>query len=123
MLKKMLLILSLFTITAAYAGPVEDAMASSDKVFLYLYTPRCSACKAFNPLYEMYARKYGSDCKFVRVNASTPYGTKTGMSVGLKYVPWVTLIDTTKSTGKHLEWECLRVQACAQKRIEQFINN
>lgn len=113
--------LALLAMVPAYAGPVEDAMKSSDKVFLYLYTPSCGACKQFNSLYMGFTRKYGQQCKFVKVNASTQYGAKIAMSVGLKYVPWVVLIDSKNKTRKHLKWECLRHPECSKKSIEAFI--
>ena len=114
--------LTLLLLIPAYAGPVEDAIKTSDKIFLYLYTPNCGACKEFNSYYMEYARKYGKDCKFLKINASTQYGARTGMAVGLKYVPWVVLIDSKKKTRKHLQWECLSYHACAIKAIESFIN-
>ena len=121
MFKKFLLFIALLAVLPVYAGPLEDAMASSDKVFLYLYTPQCGACKQFNSNYMEYARKYGSKCKFVKVNASTQYGAKIAMSIGLKYVPWVVLIDTENKTRKQLRWECLSQPVCAKRTIESFI--
>lgn len=122
MIKKFLLFGVLLLMIPAYAGPVEDAMASSEKIFLYLYTPSCGACKQFNSHYMEYSRKYGQQCKFLKVNASTQYGAKTAMSVGLKYVPWVVLIDSKNKTRKQLKWECLSQPACARRAIESFIN-
>ena len=122
-LKRFLLILSVLFIAPAYAGPLEDAMASNDKIFLYLYTPSCGACKQFNSNYLEYSRKYASQCKFVKINAHSSYGARIAHDVGLRYVPWVVLIDMEKKQRKHFKWECLREPACAKRTLESFVNN
>ena len=43
-----------------FAGPVEEALSKNEKVFLYLYTPTCGACRQFNAFYANYVRKYSS---------------------------------------------------------------
>ena len=57
----------------SYAGELEDALKANSKVFLYVYTKECGYCVKFNPIYDSVSKKYAKDCKFVKINAATPY--------------------------------------------------
>ncbi len=113
--------LSLMIAAPVFAGEFENAMQNSSRVFLYIYTPSCGYCKKFEPNYKKLVAAYGQKCKFVKINAETEYGARIGYKYGVKYVPYVALINPKIQKGVKVTPACLLDYACVSKNVNAFI--
>lgn len=121
MLKKILCILSLLIAIPAFAGVYEYAMANYQKVFLYLYTPSCGYCVKFNPIYNKVSIKYGSDCKFLKIDATSDYGRGLAQMFNVSSVPYVVLIDNNRKSVNRVNPACLLNYTCIDSAINRFV--
>ncbi len=122
MLKKVLLFLSLFFILPVFAGEFEEASISNKKMFVYLYIPECSYCDQFSPIYDKLAKKYDRNCKFLKINANTQYGSTVAFKLLAPYYPYVVLLDNQKQTMQRVIPPCLINEVCAKDAVEKFVN-
>ncbi len=122
MLKKFLCILSILTILPVYSASSDNILTSNEKVVLYLYTKECGYCVKFDPIYNNVSKKYGNNCKFLKIDANSKYGRDLMRGFYAVYVPYVVIIDNSKRTAKSVNPDCLLNQACMQNVIEKFIN-
>lgn len=121
MRKIVLIILSLFFIIPAFAGPYEDALRSGEPVFLYMYMKNCKHCKTFNPIYEKTFNNYKSNFRFVKVDADSPYGTLLMRDLRASYVPLVILADSKRQYMMSITPDCLIDNACLEKELKGFL--
>ena len=118
MLKKCLLVFSLLCLIPAWAGELEDALASKDKVFLYMYTKDCSYCKKFNPIYNKVSETHTKDYAFVKIDAETPYGRNMMRQFRAGFVPYVLVMNAKQA--KFINPVCLLDTACVEKELKNF---
>ena len=116
MCKRFLLFFILFFlgVCSVKAGELENALKNNEQVFLYMYTPSCGYCKKFNPVYNKIVEKYKSQYKFVKVDASTLYGSNVFRNYGGRYVPYVVLLNSkvVKKDALQITPNCLLELAC-----------
>ena len=93
--------------TAANAGVYEDALKQNERVFLYIYTKNCGYCVKFNPVYEKLAKKYGGECKFIKVDANTLYGQSLSRAFGIRFVPYVAITKSRLGQSAIIPPNCL----------------
>lgn len=105
----------------AFAGSFEDALNSSDNVFLYIYTPSCGYCKRFEPNYNKLVSAFGNKCKFVKLNGAEQYGGTIAYQYKASYVPYVVLIKTKTKTGTVIPADCLLKYSCVSQKVSDFI--
>ena len=117
-----ILIFILATQFSAFAGEFEKLVASYDKIFLYLYTPECSYCEKFNPIYEKVFNKHLNKCKFVKINANTKQGNELMRAVNGYYVPFVLLIDSSTRQIRRIDTNCLLNFSCVNNAVENLVN-
>lgn len=110
----LIFIFVLLGVCSVKAGELENALKNNEQVFLYMYTPNCGYCKKFNPLYNQIAEKYKSQYKFVKVDASTPYGSTIFRKYGGRYVPYVVVLNSkaAKNDVLQISPNCLLELAC-----------
>ena len=120
MLKRLVLILFLFTLSSVNAGEFEDALAKNQNVFLYLYTPECGYCTKFTPKYEKLSKVYDSSYGFVKVNANTQYGYNLMRKYGARYVPFVVLVKSKNGYAAQVQTACLTDTPCMDKVLGNF---
>ena len=87
-----------------------------------MYTKNCGYCKKFEPIFAKISEKYGKKCKFVKVDAETPYGNSIMKSINAYYVPYIVLMDSKAQTMKSLTPSCSIDYACVKNAIEEFTN-
>lgn len=123
MLKRLLyiFIVSLFLGLPAFAGVYEDAMKTNNYLLLYLYSARCKYCVRFEPVYHNLARIYGNKCKFIKVDAVTPYGQKLMMNFNGTYVPYVIMRNNINGKTMQIEPGCLLEKACVDYKVKNFL--
>lgn len=121
MFKIVLSFLLLFFTLPVFAGSFEDAMNSSDNVFLYIYTPQCSYCTKFNPNYRKLTSVYGQKCKFVKVDGTTNYGRNLAYTLRASYVPFVVLFKTKTKNAAAIPPDCLLDYSCVSKKVNSFV--
>lgn len=119
-----MLIRNLFLLFFLLSSPVsarvfEDACEKYDYVFLYLYTPNCSYCQKFEPIYRDLVKKY-SEYKFLKVNASLQYGNKLLYKHNGRYVPYVVLKNNKLNKTAVIEPECLLDERCTTNMLINF---
>lgn len=102
------------------AGEFDNLVYRYEKIFLYLYTPECSYCVKFNPIYEKLSNKYPEKCKYIKVNANTPKGNELMQSVNGYYVPYVVLINSKTKTIKRVEPPCMLNYKCISDAVEKL---
>ena len=115
MFKKFFLffILYLVGVCSTIAGEFEVALQSKQKIFLYLYTPDCGYCKRFNPVYNKLVESE-KGYKFIKVDASTPYGSNLLAKYGGRYVPYVLLLNSSSKGTIQISPSCLGDVACVK---------
>lgn len=111
----------LFITLPAFSGEYEEALRTHNKIFLYMHTPQCGYCVKFNPVYEKISKKYGDNCKFLKIDANTEYGGTLMRSLRAYYVPYVAMINVKKQTMYSITPKCLLNYACTQDAVEKFI--
>lgn len=121
MLRILLCFLLLFLAVPAFAGQLEDAVKSNDKVFLYIHTPSCGYCKKFDSNYRKLLGAYGTRCKFLKLDATTPYGGAVANKYRVSFVPFVVLINTKSKQNTLVAPDCLLDYACINKRVNSFV--
>ena len=122
-MKRLLLCLLLFLLTfPVFAGSVQDAMKTHDKVFIYLYTKNCGYCVKFNPIYEKVMNKFSNRCKFLKIDAETPYGISVMRDLQGVFVPYVILMDNKEKKLYKLQPNCLLDYACTANAVDVFVN-
>ena len=120
---RLILCLFLFlSLIPAYAGTVEEAMKSQKKVFIYLYTKNCGYCIKFNPIYEKIKDKFCNKCKFIKLDAETPYGMKIMQDLQGVFVPYTIFIDNKHKKLYKLQLDCLLDYACMVNAVDVFVN-
>ena len=107
----------------AFSGELEEASRRNARVFLYMYTPECGYCKQFDPIYNLYEKKYGKNCAFLKINANTEYGSYLMRQMRASYVPYVALINNNKQTLQRVAPTCLLNNACTKDALEKFVSN
>jgi len=99
MFKKVICFLFLFFILPVFAGEYENALKNNDNVFLYLTMPSCTYCKKFDEIYDKLVNEYGEKCKFLKIDTTTAYGRNLASRFGIKFVPYVVLVESKKDKG------------------------
>lgn len=107
--------------SSANAGVYEDALKQNERVFLYIYTKKCGYCVKFNPVYEKLATKYGSKCKFVKVDGNTEYGLFLSRAFGIKFVPFVAIVNSRKGESAMIPPNCLLHFECSDDIMRSFV--
>ena len=111
----------MFLITSpVLAGELEDAMKAHPKTFLYLFSSKCGYCVKFDAQYAKLNKKY-ENCKFVKIDINSKYGTLLRRDFNAYYVPYVALIDSRNSTIQVVEPNCLIDNACLNKEMNKFL--
>ena len=121
MLKKFLLILMFLGTIPAYSGEFEEAARTHDKIFLYMYTKDCGYCVKFNPIYNKIMQKYNNNCKFLKINANTEYGSSLMRAMNAYYVPYVAMVDNNKRIVKTVTPTCMLNYGCAMDAVDKFV--
>ena len=121
MLKKFLLILTLLISIPVFAGEYEDAIKLSDKVLLYLYTPNCNYCNRFAPYYDKLSEIYSGKCKLLKIDATTRYGEELAKRFGIRFVPYVVLVEVKKDRGVVITPSCLVEYSCVNKVVDDML--
>ncbi len=112
----------MFFMLPVSAGELEQLIINNEKMVLYLYTPECSYCVKFNPIFEKLENKFGNKCKFLKVNANTEYGYMLMYATRGTYVPNVILIDSKNQVMNRMEANCLLNMACANESVSKLVN-
>ena len=122
MFKRFLLIL-LFLIfsCSVFAGELENALKNGNNVFLYLYTPDCGYCTKFTPRYNKLSKMYDKSYKFIKIDASTPYGYSILKKFGARFVPFVVLMNPKKNVNKLITPSCLMDGVCTEQALQKFL--
>lgn len=118
MLKKLICILFLCTILPVCAGLYDEAIKKNDKVFLYLYSAKCGYCMRFNPIYQRISKMYDTRFQFVKLDVTTPEGTKLARQFAIRYVPFVVIID--KGNAMEIPSKCLLEFSCMDSTVSKF---
>ena len=121
MRKIFLTFLSLFIIAPVFAGQYEDALRTGQPVVLYMYTKTCNYCKNFNPIFDKVAQNYKNSCRFVKVDAESPYGSLLVRDMVVGYVPFVSLTNANKKLMYTIEPSCLKDSACFEGELKNFL--
>lgn len=122
MLKKFIAVLSLLMVLPTFAGEFEDASRVNKKIFLYMYAKDCKYCVEFEPTYEKMLQKHGKKCKFLKIDANTPYGYTLMQKITAYYVPYVVLVDNEKRTMQRITPKCLLDFACTKDAMDKFVD-
>ncbi len=122
MIKKILCTLLMLISIPVFAGEFEEASISNARIFLYMYTPECGYCKQFEQTYEKLKQKYGRDCKFLKINAATKYGTDLMLQFRASYVPHIILLNNQKRTMQRVTPNCSLNFACIKDAVDKFVN-
>ena len=122
MIKRLLCILSMLITLPAFCGEFEEAARTHNKIFLYLYTKDCGYCVKFDPVYKKISQIYGANCKFLKINADSEYGTSLMRSLNAYYVPFVVVIDNDKRVAHSISPTCLLSYSCTQDKMNKFVN-
>lgn len=104
------------------ASELEKLFENSDKLFLYLYTSKCTYCVKFGPIYEKLRKKYGDKCDFIKIDANTHQGYHLMYETRASYVPNVIIADTKKQILSKITPDCLLNEACMNKVMKNFID-
>lgn len=121
MVRFFLCLILLFTINTANAGVYEEALKTNERVFLYIYTKKCGYCVKFNPIYEMLAKKYGAQCKFVKVDGNSSYGEDLIRAFGTRFVPYVVIVNSKKGQSALIPPNCLLHISCSDEIMRSFV--
>ena len=121
MLKKLLLFLAIIICSSVFAGEYEDAIENHDKVFLYLYTPECGYCTKFSTFFEKLSELYGEKCKFLKIDASTKYGEELAKRFGIRFIPYVIIVEAKKDRGVVINPSCLVEYSCINKIVDDVL--
>ena len=120
-MKKFITIMLLILAFPAYAGIYENALKDNKIIFLYIYTPDCSACKKFTPIYNDLSKQH-NEMNFIKVNADTLYGVNLLRKFKGSYIPYVVLTDSkTKKTSVVAPY-CTYDRMCLERAIKNFKN-
>ena len=122
MIKKFLYLLSILTILPAFSGDYEKSISNDENVLLYLYTNNCNYCVKFDPIFDKLQEKFSNNCKFLKVDITSTYGTELMHKFNAYYVPYVILYNNNKRIMHTIVPTCLINYACAKDAIEKFIN-
>ena len=117
-------LLSLFIISLSlpvFAGELEEALKSNNKIFLYMYTKDCTYCEKFKPIFEKLDQKYKKNGASVKVDAYTKYVNQLMQEFGAYYVPNVILLDYRKQTMKRVAPACMLTYECIKDAVEEFV--
>ena len=87
-----------------------------------MYAKDCKYCVEFQPIYEKMLQKHGKKCKFLKIDANTPYGNTLMQRISAFYVPYVVLINNEKQTMQRIAPECLLNSACMSDAVDKFID-
>ena len=120
MLKRFIVFLCLVIASSVFAGELENALKQNKNVFLYFYTPDCWYCKKFSTNYTKLSQTYDKQYKFIKFDASTPYGYNLFKKYKGKYVPYIVLINS-KNNAAQVDPNCLVNTVCAEKALTKFI--
>ncbi len=120
MFKKVLCILSLMWSLPVLAGEFESALNDSNNVFLYLYTPECGFCTKFNPVYKKVSKNYSQVCQFLKMDATKGEGLALMHNFGVRYVPFVILVNSKKKEFIQLNPSCLLDYKCTEQAVKKF---
>jgi len=119
MMKKFLLLITLLMMLPANAGVYEDALAKNNNVFLYLYTPECSTCKAFEEIYSD-IQKSNKDFGYVKVNAETSYGMRLMIKYRGRFVPYIVLTNSKTKKSVNVNHSCVMNEVCLLRAMKNF---
>ena len=122
MLKRFLLLFMFMAILPVCAGELEDALKRGEPTFLYLHTNYCKYCKQFEPIYRKVSQAHKDKCRFISIDANTPYGKNIMRQFKAGFVPFVVMIDTNRQFLLNIPPECLLDNACVDKEVKKFIN-
>ena len=86
-----------------------------------MYTKTCGYCDKFQPIYTKISSKYPKACRFLKIDANTPYGSKLMNDLNARYVPFVVLIDVKKQTLQQLVPNCLIDYSCTKDAVQRFL--
>lgn len=117
---KKFIILMIFIISPVFAGEFEDASKVYSKVFLYLYSPKCIYCVKFDPQYEILSKKY-TNCKFIKIDVNSKYGTLLMRKFNAYYVPYIALVDNKNKTLQNISPSCIVDNACIKDQMNKFV--
>ena len=122
-MKRFLIALTSFIclILPTFAGIYEDAIRDNKKVVLYFYTQSCGYCKKFDPIYNKLLADFSKKCKFVKINADSYYGRNLSKFFGLRFVPYVVLVEQNIDTGIVIAPSCLLQYSCSSNVIDNFV--
>ena len=121
MIRFVLCLFSLLIMLSANAGVYEEALKKNDRVFLYIYTQNCGYCVRFSPVYDKLSKRYGAQCKFVKVDADSQYGQGLARSFGLRFVPYVIIANTKIGQAALIPPNCLLHFDCADEIMRSFV--
>ena len=121
-MKKLILVLALiFTNLSAIAGQYEDALRTGMPVCLYMYTQTCKYCKQTKPIFEKLVQKYNKHCRFVSIDADSPYGSLLMQDMRIGYVPYIALADAKRNYYMPIMPTCALEYACIEKELKDFL--
>lgn len=105
----------------AFAGVLDSALSSNDRVFVYIYKPYCNYCVKFDPIFKKLSTNYGGKCKFVKIDMNTQEGYKIVNQYNVMYVPYVLAINTKKGRIAQITPDCLIDYACVNTAVNSFV--
>ena len=121
MFRWLLCLLFMGVFLTAQAGEYENALKNNEKAVLYLYTTSCGYCIKFDKIYDKLNKKYGQNCKFIRIDATKPYGRVIMFEHGARYVPYVLFADGKAKKAYEVSPRCSIEYSCIEPLLENFI--
>lgn len=116
------LIFIVLKIQASRPMSYENALKQNKPIILLFSKKTCSACRSFEPLFEIISSKYSYKYTFVKENIDSisinpPEYLK---EFNISYVPMLILVDPIKKEKYNIEYECMQSQKCLEDTLEQY---
>lgn len=119
-MKKIILLVFISVMSqAVQAMDFETAMKQNKPLALYVYMDYCSACKAFEPMYQMAYSKYSNKFNFVKENVKTRNMQQLCSDWKVNTMPMFALINPNGKSGK-VPYSCMMDEKCLYKMLDDF---
>lgn len=120
MKKFILLILFLGVSLVVLANNVKAQ--SHTKTLLYLYSPNCTYCVKFEPIFHKVSKAFAGKCNFKKVDVRTAEGQKLMQKYNGVFVPYVLILDDKTDYEAFISPNCIISYACTSSAVENFVN-
>lgn len=113
------IIVSLFLIFSLVAGVIainhNEASAKNKPTVLYIYAPMCSACKEFEPIFNMVREKFSQKFNFTKEDINSSQRAK---SFNVSETPSVFILQ--QGSAQKIDWQCLSQPGCFEQKLKDF---